>query len=109
MSRRPPVAFFAVSVAAPAVLVAAFFAPVEDLDCAATGSARSAQARQATHKRAKRKLFMSSVYTRKQRNVEALSGSRLRAAPLTAPVCGQTGAFQMTGPAPRYGTGALEA
>jgi hypothetical protein len=37
---------------------------VDDLDCAASGTARSAQARQATHQRAKRKLFMSSVYTR---------------------------------------------
>src|ERR1700720_3513392 len=63
ISTRPGVVFFPVSLAEATVLVAAFFASVDDLDCAASGTARSAQARQATHQRAKRKLFMSSVYT----------------------------------------------
>src|ERR1700674_5751240 len=63
ISRRPPAVFFPVSLAEATALGAAFFASVDDLDCAASGTARSAQARQATHKRAKRKLIMSSVYT----------------------------------------------
>src|ERR1700730_4563576 len=63
ISKRLPVTFFPASLAEAAVLVAAFFASVDDLDCDANGTARSAQARQATHKCAKRRLFMSSVYT----------------------------------------------